>query len=371
MRELLVVSGEASGDRAAAHVLRSLPGTRAFGMGGAASEAEGAELLVHLRDGAVMGVLDVAARALAIGRAYARLRAAAARRRPAAALLVNYTDFNLRLARRLRALRIRTLWYVAPQVWAWRADRVRTVRARVDRLAVILPFEEQLWRDAGVDAAYVGHPALDTVRLDREDARRELGLRSTRPAVAVMPGSRTMEIRRLLPAMLEAVRALPVEARMLLAPNLDDATRTWARERADAAGVATHAVGALDGAPSHLAAFDAALCASGTASLEAALAGAIPVVCYRLDTLTALLVRPLLRTKHIALPNVLLGRRAFPELLQGEATAESMTRALESVLARRVRYLSDCDEVRAILGTRRKPGSAVAAMLAPWVEGSS
>jgi lipid-A-disaccharide synthase len=368
MQELLVVSGEASGDRAAAHVLRALPGTRAFGMGGAASEAEGAELLVHLRDGSAMGVLDVAARGFAIAQAYAGLRAAAARRRPAAALLVNYTDFNLRLARRLRALRIRTLWYVAPQVWAWRAGRVRTVRARVDKLAVILPFEERLWRDAGVDAAYVGHPALDTVRLDREDARRELGLVSRKPAVALLPGSRPMEIRRLLPAMLAAVREVPVEARMLLAPSLDDVTRAWARARARDAGVASHDVEAMDGAPAHLAAFDAALCASGTASLEAALAGAIPVVCYRVDALAALLVRPLLRTKHIALPNVLLGRRAFPELLQGEATATAMARALETVLVDRPRNLAACDEVRAVLGPRRTPGSAVAAMLAPWLE---
>lgn len=369
MRELLVVSGEPSGDRAAAHVLRSLSGTtRAFGMGGAASEAQGAELLAHLRDGSAMGVTDVAARGVAIARAYARLRRAAARRRPAAALLVNYTDFNLRLARRLRALQIRTLWYVAPQVWAWRPGRVRTLRDRVDKLAVILPFEEQLWRDAGVDAAYVGHPALDTVRLGREAARRALGLGEETPAVALLPGSRSMEIRRLLPAMLDAVRALPVASRVLLAPSLDEVTRAWALDRARAAGVATHEVEALDGAPAYLAAFDAALSASGTASLEAALAGAIPVVCYRLDALTALLVRPLLRTRHIALPNVLLGRRAFPELLQGEATAPSMARALRRVLDTRSRGLEACAEVRAALGPRRAPGSAVAAMLAPWID---
>lgn len=368
MQELMVVSGEASGDRAAAHVLHALRGTRAFGMGGEASRSEGAELLVHLRDGSAMGVLDVATRAVAIGRAYARLRAAATRRKPAAALLVNYTDFNLRLAKHLRALGVRTLWYVAPQVWAWRAGRMRTVRARIDKLAVILPFEERLWRDAGVDAAYVGHPALDTVRLERAAARRELGLGEDRPAIALLPGSRPMEIRRLLPAMLGAVSALAVEARMLLAPSLDAGTRAWARERASAAGVATHDVGALDGAPAHLAAFDAALCASGTASLEAALAGAVPVVCYRLDALTAFLVRPLIRTKHIALPNVLLGRRAFPELLQNDATASSMARALESVLGDRSRHLEACDEVRTILGPRRTPGTAVASMLAPWME---
>src|SRR5580658_1035893 len=159
---LLVAAGEASGDRAAASVVRVLrgeaPHVRVFGLGGAALEAEGASLLADLRHLTAMGVGPVAAKGWRIARAHAALLSAASRPSVAAALLVNYTEFNLRLAPRLRALGVRVLWYGAPQVWAWRRSRISAVRKGIDRMAVVLPFEEALWREQGVDCHYVGHP---------------------------------------------------------------------------------------------------------------------------------------------------------------------------------------------------------------------
>src|ERR1700744_1192411 len=161
MSELLVVAGEASGDRAAAAVVAKLRGVHAFGMGGGAMKREGVELLADLRALTAMGIGEVALRAYGVALAYGKIRAAIARRKPAAALLVNYTEFNTHLANVLWETGTRVLWYGAPQIWAWRAGRAIPLRKHLDRMAVMLPFEEKLWRDLGVDAHYVGHPALE------------------------------------------------------------------------------------------------------------------------------------------------------------------------------------------------------------------
>jgi len=162
---LLVVAGEASGDRAAAQVMMALgptlreQGIGAFGLGGGALAAAGLDLIGDLRTFTAMGVTEVAARAAPIVLSHTRLASEAKRRRPRAALLVNYSEFNTVLARTLHAAGVRVLWYVAPQIWAWRPGRASALRRAVDRMAVILPFEEALWRSHGVDAHYVGHPA--------------------------------------------------------------------------------------------------------------------------------------------------------------------------------------------------------------------
>src|SRR6266545_3509174 len=175
---LLLVAGEPSGDSIAGGIARALlpQGVRCFGMGGSACEQSGVELVADLRRSAAMGFTEVAARLPAVVSAYAKLASSARLERPRAAALVNYTEFNARLGRHLRRRRIPVLWCVAPQVWAWRRGRMRSISRALDRLAVILPFEERLWREAGVDAHYVGHPALDVVLPERVAARAELGL---------------------------------------------------------------------------------------------------------------------------------------------------------------------------------------------------
>jgi lipid-A-disaccharide synthase len=220
------VAGEASGDRAAAAVVSRL-GVPSFGIGGPALEASGTELLADLRGFTAMGLSELAGRAARIARAFARV--AHAGRRARAALLVGYTEFNARLAPRLHRHGVRVLWYGAPQVWAWRRGRARSLRRHIDRMAVVLPFEEALWREEGVDAHYVGHPARDTTALDRDTARRALGLTPRAAAVAILPGSRPHEVRRMLEPMLDAYLRVrddraSVDGRVLLAPSLDAAT---------------------------------------------------------------------------------------------------------------------------------------------------
>jgi len=369
---LLVVTGEASGDRAAAAVVGRMPGVRVFGLGGAALAAQDVELLGDLRGWTALGIGETAARAGGVLTAWRAVVRAARERRPDAALLVNYTEFNARLAPRLHAAGVRVLWYGAPQVWAWRRQRRTSLRRCVDRMAVMLPFEEEIWRAAGVDAHYVGHPALEVTPLDAKTARSALGMTPYAAAVAILPGSRPHEVRRLLVPMLDAydrVRSdrASVDARVLVAASLDDATRTRVRETCAARRVDTFDVDPKAGAMRVLRAFDAALCASGTASLEAALARAIPVVAYRVGVTTELAARALLRTAHVALPNVLLGRPAFAELLQREARADRIADALADALDRRGALLAECDEVEESFRDARTPSASVARMLAPWL----
>jgi len=369
---LLVVAGEASGDRAAAAVVAELGGVRAFGLGGPALAGVGLDLIGDIRESTALGVGEAAARAGSVLRAWRRVVRGARTRRPLAALLVNYSEFNTRLAPVLHDAGIRVLWYGAPQVWAWRPRRVESLRRSVDRMAVMLPFEEALWRQAGVDAHYVGHPALETTRLARDPARHALGMTPFAAAVAVLPGSRPHEVRRLLRPMLDAyervrVDRASVDARVLLAPSLDESTRAWARELCLDRRVGSFDVDPHLGAMNVLAAFDVSLCASGTASLEAALSHAVPIVAYRVGLATELTARLLVRTPHVALPNVLLGRRAFPELLQRDVRADRLASALADTLDQRTTLLAACDEVATLLGGEHTPSRTVARMLSPWL----
>jgi lipid-A-disaccharide synthase len=371
-RSLLVVAGEASGDQAAAAVLELLGGVNVFGLGGDALRRRGVDLVSDLHASTAFGIGGSAARALGIVNAWRTVRTEAIRRRPRAALLVNYSEFNARLAPHLRAADVRVLWYGAPQVWAWRRRRVAALAPHVDVMAVMLPFERDLWQKAGVDTRYVGHPALETRPLERGVARQALGLMPDATAIAILPGSRPHEVRRMLPAMLESFRRLrgdraSIDGRVLVAASLDGRARAWLREQCRMGQVATFDVNPVAGASEVLGAFDAALCASGTASLEAALARAVPIVVYRVDVVTEVVARFLLQSPHVALPNVVLGRRAFPELLQRDAEPGRMYAALAEALDGRHALLAACGDVESAFGGMRTPSVAVSSVLARWL----
>jgi len=338
-KQVLMVAGEPSGDRIAAGVARVLAarGIRCVGMGGAACALAGVRIIADIRASSAMGLTEVAARLPAVLLAHARLARVARDERPSAAVLINYSEYNERLGRYLRRLGIPVLRCGAPQVWAWRRGRLATIGCSLDRLAVILPFEEALFRDAGVDARYVGHPALDVRIRRRPEARALLGLRPDRAAIALLPGSRAHEVRRLGPRLLQSLVELAkmgrsVQARLVVAPSLDPATASWLRDLARSSRVPAIEVAPELGASEWLCAFDASLVASGTATLESALAGAPPVIVYRMSALTAAIARRLVRTRCVGLPNILLGSKRYPELLQEQATPHGMARALAHVL---------------------------------------
>jgi lipid-A-disaccharide synthase len=233
-------------------------------------------------------------------------------------------------------------------------------------MAVILPFEERLWKEAGHDAVYVGHPSVDEAATPRREAPPR--------GLAVLPGSRPGEIARLAAPLFEAAAGLVAagdvaSATVLLAPGLAGAPRARVEQLARASGLDLIEADPARGAGPLLRGFTASLCASGTASLEAALAGAVPVVAYRLDPVAFALARRLVRTQHVALPNVLLGRRAFPELLQDRVTPEALAAAAREVLARREELVGLGVELAAMLAPPSAGGfgERVAALMLPWM----
>ncbi|MGE5234170.1 MAG: lipid-A-disaccharide synthase [Acidobacteriota bacterium] len=333
-RDLLMVAGEASGDLHGARLLGELqrlaPEVRAFGLGGDELAATGLECLARAREISAVGlraVLEVLPRARQIFR---QILAEVDRRRPSTAVLVDFPEFNLRLAPELRRRGVRVVYYISPQIWAWRRGRVRQIERSVDRMLVLFPFEVDFYRQHAVDVVHVGHPLVDEVPLlpqawSRPDAAQGPF------RIALLPGSRESEVRALLPVLLSSVRMLgerlPIEARLIQAGTLANERFSGAVE---AAGVPLTVVrrdrfAAI--ADSHL-----ALCASGTATLEVGLLGTPLMVLYRLGAMTYAMGRLLVRLPHVSLVNLVLGRGAVPELLQRDAAPAEVARRAAALL---------------------------------------
>ncbi|MFL6200743.1 MAG: lipid-A-disaccharide synthase [Thermoanaerobaculia bacterium] len=336
-KELLVVAGEASGDlhgaRLVSELRRLVPGLVTFGLGGDELEAAGLEAVAHSSEVAVVGITEVLRLLPRIKQVFAALLSEVDRRRPDAAVLIDFPDFNLRLARELEKRGLRVIYYISPQVWAWRKGRVRTIAKRVDRMLVLFPFEVDFYRRHGVEVVHVGHPLVDEVpQLPQAWDRLDEGGEPEGPfRVALLPGSRLGEVEALLPAMLQAVRRLaaelPIAVSLIKAPTVP---RELLEEQVELSGLPVRIVsedrfGAI--ADSHL-----ALCASGTATLEVGLLGTPMIVLYRLGFWTYSLARALVRLPSISLVNLVLGRQVVPELLQGNANPERIAAEAERVL---------------------------------------
>ncbi|MBN1606871.1 MAG: hypothetical protein JW940_09570 [Polyangiaceae bacterium] len=368
----MVVAGEASGDEWAACVVRTL-GSSAFGWGGSRLAAAGCELVIDASRYGAMGLVPAllgAPRLVSLG---ATLLGEARRRRPRMALLVGYSEFNGWMGPRLRALGVRVLWLAPPQVWAWRPRRARRYVEACDRMAVLLPFEQLLWRELGADAHFVGHPATAEPLEPREQVRQRLGIRAEEPAVALLPGSRPNELARHLELMLQAagrVRAnRAARTWVFLSHGLAPALATRVRQAASRAGVDC----LRPESECLLAGFDAALAKSGTGSLKCALAGAAPVIVYRTGRIAELVLRRLVRVSSIGLPNVLLGRREFPELVGCRVNATDMAQELELLLCEKDRVARAQQQLRGILeppnldSTPGSPTERVARLMEPWL----
>jgi len=359
---ILVSSGEPSGDRIAARVASAMRGRASlFGMGGRASAAAGMELIVDGGRLGVMGLTDVLKKAGAIADAQQALRREAQRRGVRAALLVGFTEFHRFLGRWLRGRGVRVVWCGAPQVWAWRASRLDALRSCADVMAVLFAFEEAIWRGHGYDARYVGHPMMDCTSM--ADAREPCSL-------AVLCGSRASEVNRTGLMLLDAAERWRHahsgwRASTIVTSALDRGVRQQIEHAAQEHGVRVIEADAVEGAAPMLHEFDLCFCVSGTASLEAAVSGAPPVVAYRFDRLAALVARALLRTPWIALPNVILRQGVFPELLQGKATPEGVLLQGAAMLSNLQQAREACRRVRAAmeLDDGMDFGTRVAALL--------
>ena len=362
--KIAVVAGEASGDLHASGVLRELkaidPSVRFFGIGGDQMRKEGAELLYHARDLGFVGLFNVLMHLGMFRRVFRGFIARIAAERPDAVLLVDYPGFNLRVARRAKELGLKVIYFISPQVWAWHRRRVKDIERWVDHMIVILPFEEQFYREHNVRVTYVGHPLIDQVIGVGRPKRREGIVR-----IALMPGSRKREVDDVLPAMLDAVRILraerSIEPFIVQAPTIEhDHIEGLVQASGETVPILPRDRG------EGLAAADIAISSSGTATLESAVLGTPVVVMYRLGRLTYRIAQRLVKLPYFSLVNIVAGRKVVPELMQDEVTGTNIAGAVRELLEpeRYARAKADMAEVREKLGERGASRRAAEAIMA-------
>jgi lipid-A-disaccharide synthase len=347
---ILVVAGEASGDDHAARLLAAIrefyPAAQFWGVGGEALAAQGVRILTPASELAVVGLMEVVRHLPAVWRALRTIGRSLKTARPDLAILVDFPDFNFWVARLARGHRVPVMYYISPQVWAWRTYRVKTLARLVDRLVVIFPFEADFYRARGVAVEYVGHPFRETLPPlpDRRTFLAEHNLDPEALTIALLPGSRGSEIERHLPAILQAADLIhqSIPQTQFLLPLASTAPAGLVKSMVSGEGgvragfkpaptavrlkiIPGQAYQALGAA--HL-----AVVASGTATIEAALAGTPTVIVYRVSPLTFAVGRRLIRVEHVGMANLLAGARMFPELIQEDFTAARLAREVLSLI---------------------------------------
>ncbi len=350
---ICIISGEDSGDFHGANLALAirdiLPGVHIDGVGGSRMAAAGVSLLFSSSQLSVVGITEVIGRIPAIVKARSRINTYLKRLRPDLVVLVDFPDFNLNLvAPHVKKLGITLVYYISPQLWAWRQGRIKKIRALVDRMLVILPFEQDFYRQNGVPVCYTGHPLVD------EFAEFKILPRSQRPYIALLPGSRPTEVKRLLPIMLDAAILIrenrPEQEFVLpLAPSLDE---DFLREiiPADLRAWVT-----LVRKPLSASLRDAffAIVASGTATLEAALAEVPMAVVYRVEKLSYLIGKRLISVPYISLVNLIAGSEVVPELIQDDVDAQNICQRVHEIIDHQDKFeqvVQDLKEVKSLLG---------------------
>jgi lipid-A-disaccharide synthase len=362
---VLIVAGEASADLHGARVMAALrerrPDLEIFGIGGCAMREQGLDAIATAENISVAGLTEVIFALPRIFRIMRRLTAAAAQRRPSVAILLDLPDFNLRVAKRMKKLGIPVVYYISPQVWAWRPSRVKAIKDLVSQMLVVLPFEQAFYQERGVRSRFVGHPLVEELpqTTNRAATRLELGMDPSQgPIVALLPGSRQQEVNRHLALMLAAVQRLKrsfpdVHAIIPVASTIprqliDTIVRKFSVSATVLEGKATEA----------LVAADVAVVCSGTATLQAALLARPMVVVYRVSFLTYHILKRLVKVAQIALVNLIAGHVLVPELIQSAFTAANVEAELTKLLGdpvARVRLTQDFAQVKRLLGG---PGAA-------------
>jgi lipid-A-disaccharide synthase len=336
----MIVAGERSGDIYGAGLARALqtrlPGLEVFGCGGEALREAGADTVVDAHQISLAGITETVSGIPRVFRAFHRLLEEVDRRDPQLAILIDFPDFNLRMARQLKKRKVPVVYFVSPQVWAWRKRRVQKLRARIAKMIVIFDFEEEIYRKAGVPVEYVGHPLVDMVRphMTREQFFANVDLDASLPTVALLPGSRKQEVARTLPVMLDAATRMTLHHQLQfivpVAPTIDSA---WVEAtllecyvgRATVRCAAQVTCDALQHA-------DVAVVASGTATLEAALCERPMVVVYRVSPITWLVGKLLVEVPFYSMVNILAKKELVPELMQRDFNAANIVARVEYLL---------------------------------------
>ena len=354
-KQVMIIAGEVSGDLHGAQVVHAIrrqwSETVFFGMGGTAMASAGVQILVDAASVSVVGITEVFTHIGPILGGFRIIKRALYDRRPDLLLLIDFPDFNLRVARIAKSLDIPVLYYISPQIWAWRTGRVKMIQKRVDHMAVIFPFEPQFFTDNAIDVTYVGHPLLDhkwpPISIPQDHPF---------PVIGLLPGSRNQEIKRHLPVMLESMVAINRhfdQSQFLIAP-VNKPQRAFASAMVKNQHVSASCDIIEGGARAIFSRCHMVIAASGTVTLEAAIAGVPMVVIYKVSPLSYLLGRILIRVNYISLVNLIAGREIVPELIQKDASPANITRKAVEILG----HPNRLDEIRRDLANiREKLGS--------------
>jgi len=367
-RKIFISAGEASGEHYAAQLIPAIrklnPDIEFFGLGGQRMEALGFRRIVRAEDVAVMGITEIIRHIPKIYAEYRKLRTSITRERPDAAVLIDFPDVNLSLARTLHRLGIPVIYFVSPQLWAWKKYRIHRVRRYVDRMLVIFPFEEPFYREHGVNATFVGHPLAEVPlpSISRKDFADQYHLDPSKSWVGLLPGSRFKEIRLNLPEMIEAASQLhePVEFLLPLAPTLTPEHVTHVRSMLPVGGPQ---ITPVTDARATLLHARASVVASGTATVEAALIGNPFIVVYRVSQLTYSVAKRVVKVPHVAMVNLIAGHEAVPELIQSDFTARNVVSHLKKLLhdeAARSRMQKELAQISASLHAEKSAIEQVA-----------
>jgi lipid-A-disaccharide synthase len=364
MPRIFLSAGEASGENYGAMLIPALrrldPDVEIFGMGGKRMEDLGCRRIVRSEDVAVMGLTEVVRHLPHLYRQYRRIKTSLVETRPDVAVLIDYPDFHLRLARDLHRLGIPVIFFVSPQLWAWKKHRLRQVERYVDRMLVIFPFEEKFYRDHGVDATYVGHPLADLPlpTISRNEFADQYGLDASKDWVGLLPGSRDKEIRLNLPEMKKAATELGIDCEFLLplAPTLKPDHIATIRRLAGGSLPGKARITLVNDARAALFHARASMVASGTATIEAALMGNPFLVVYRVSAVTYAVVRRIVSVPFVAMVNLVAGREVVPELIQDKFQAAEVASCLRSLMLNeeaRGKMRNDLQEVGTLLRAGR------------------
>jgi lipid-A-disaccharide synthase len=351
-KEIMLVVGEASGDMHGASLVNALlkrdPNLTFFGVAGDQLQQTNFEALFTVSELTGMGLLELVENIKNIVAAYRLLRRSLRTRRPSLLILIDFPELNLRLARLAKHLGVPVLYYVSPQVWAWRRGRIRQIAQVVDKMAVVFPFEVAFYERHHMPVEFVGHPLLDVVRVnqEREPMLRELGLQNEKPVIALLPGSRRKEIAYHLPVMVAAATELKrIEQAQFFCVRASTLDRAELQRELDRAGFVIPIVEA--GRYNAVNAADLVWAASGTATLETALLEKPMIVVYRVSWITYWFARLLVQIKYIGIANIIAGKAIVPELVQSDLSAERLVHESRAIL-------NDHDARRAMIANLRK-----------------
>jgi len=363
-KSIMIIAGEASGDLHASSLVleirKLIPDARFTGIGGSRMRDAGVDLILNNREIAVTGFSEVFSKVRNILKAFRMVKETMRMARPDLLILLDFPDFNLRAGKTARRMGIPVIYYISPQVWAWRRGRVRTIQKLVEKIIVILPFEAPLYGDKGV---FVGNPLLDVVRpsLPAGEAREQFGLRKKSPVVALLPGSRENEIRQLLPIFLKAAHLIreQVPDIQYLLPVAPTVSEEKIQPMIQETGILIRLV--RDRVYDAIALSDFAVVASGTATLETAILGVPMLIVYKMSRMSYLMASRLVRVPHIGLINMVAGERIVPELIQDQLTPDRIMKEVLHVLKDRVRSAEISKKLKQAVSRLGGPGASARA----------